>query len=418
MRFFKRMRSAACMTTVLAINICSFAEAEESIGVPVAEAISDSFDSTAPEALSVAPANTPEILNAAPAKEQATAPVQQGAVQLASEMIRERYPNRAIKISRQVIQDEAGNYVNHGPWQHMDPHGNLVAEGDYRFGKRDGLWSRQHMREDSPLLSAIPFNSFEAPMTSEATFQHGLLHGAWKILDAQDRVIVDWQFDNGERHGVQTWYYPNGSKMRTVGYTQGVVDGVVSLFDSEGDVIDEEVFHLGRKESISITHFKGTDQKQASGTYLLPLLVKAADDDWWNAVPAKFEAKGDKQKHGVWTYWHPNGQVSQEGKFVQDVPVGRFTWWYSNGQKGMEGEYIGGHQSGRWVWWHENGQKKIEGDYFAGMPDGPWSWWEENGTLARRADFSDQGSEVAVQPPKEKPRAAQRGVPRRRSKKR
>ena len=53
------------------------------------------------------------------------------------EIIRERYPSRAVKIEREVIQDQAGNYVNHGTFRMWDPNGTLVLEGQYYFGKRE-----------------------------------------------------------------------------------------------------------------------------------------------------------------------------------------------------------------------------------------------------------------------------------------
>ena len=36
------------------------------------------------------------------------------------EVIRERYPNRSVKIEREVTQDAEGNYVNHGSWKMWD----------------------------------------------------------------------------------------------------------------------------------------------------------------------------------------------------------------------------------------------------------------------------------------------------------
>src|SRR5690606_4804533 len=56
------------------------------------------------------------------------------------EVIRERYPNRTVKIEREVTQDADGNYVNHGTWKMWDEAGNLVAEGRYFNGQREGIW--------------------------------------------------------------------------------------------------------------------------------------------------------------------------------------------------------------------------------------------------------------------------------------
>jgi len=320
------------------------------------------------------------------------------AIRVATEVIQERYPNGAIKIAREVVQDSEGNYVNHGPWQHWDTQGNLVAEGQYRYGRRHGAWTRQHAPKDSPLFSTIPYIQFEAPYLSQASFDNGEIHGSWAIYDTQNRKIVHWQFTDGERHGTQTWYYPNANKMRTIIYDHGTVNGQLALWDVNGELVREETYQLGRKHEEKTTYFEDSTQKKTYGEFLYPKLVKVSNDEWWNARPATFKGEGKTIKHGPWTAWHPNGQIAVEGRFEYDLPVGQFVWWFSNGQKAQVGDYEAGHATGNWVWWHANGQKKTSGAYEAGVPMGPWSWWKTDGKLTNRADFSEAAANIATRP--------------------
>ena len=46
----------------------------------------------------------------------------------------------AVKVERQVVQDAAGNYVNHGLWSQFDEKGRLVARGEVLVG---GTWIHQ-----------------------------------------------------------------------------------------------------------------------------------------------------------------------------------------------------------------------------------------------------------------------------------
>jgi len=335
---------------------------------------------------------------------------QDSAIRVATEVIQERYPNGAIRIAREVVQDSEGNYVNHGPWQHWDPQGNLVAEGQYRYGRRHGAWTRQHTAKDSQLFATLPYTQFEAPFLSQASFDNGELHGSWGIYDVQNRKIVDWQFKEGERHGTQTWYYPNANKMRTIIYEHGTVNGQLALWDINGELIREETYQHGRKHEEQTTYFKDSNEKKTHGEYLHPKLVKVSNDDWWNARPATFEAEGKTIKHGPWTAWHPNGQVAVEGRFEYDLPVGQFVWWYSNGQKAQEGTYEAGHASGSWVWWHVNGQRKTSGSYDAGAPMGPWTWWKLDGKLTNRADFSEAAANIATRPETSNPSSSRRAA--------
>ncbi|HVT29619.1 MAG TPA: hypothetical protein VHE81_16500, partial [Lacipirellulaceae bacterium] len=122
------------------------------------------------------------------------------------ELVRERYENGKVRIERQVTLDGNGNYVNHGVWKMYSPSGDVVAEGHYNFGKRDGLWTRWNGRNDSPTFRELPFTHFKAPFMSQATFVNGKMDGDWVITDANDRKVMVIPFTAGVRNGtVTTW---------------------------------------------------------------------------------------------------------------------------------------------------------------------------------------------------------------------
>src|SRR5581483_3354642 len=86
------------------------------------------------------------------------------------ETVQERYPNRLVKIERQVIQDRAGNYVNHGTWSQWDERGRLMARGEYRFGQRHGQWVRAFNAGELAIASGAWGKTFQAPFLSAASF--------------------------------------------------------------------------------------------------------------------------------------------------------------------------------------------------------------------------------------------------------
>src|SRR5947207_2649855 len=66
------------------------------------------------------------------------------------ELVRERYLDGKVRVERQVTLNNEGNYVNHGTWKMYSPTGDVVAEGQYNFGERNGMWTRWNARKDSP----------------------------------------------------------------------------------------------------------------------------------------------------------------------------------------------------------------------------------------------------------------------------
>src|SRR3954447_3788861 len=76
------------------------------------------------------------------------------------ELVRERYADGKVRIERQVTLNGDGNYVNHGAWKMYSSTGDVVAEGQYNFGERNGMWTRWNGRKDSTMLNEFPFRDF------------------------------------------------------------------------------------------------------------------------------------------------------------------------------------------------------------------------------------------------------------------
>lgn len=314
-----------------------------------------------------------------------------------SEVIEERYPDGSLKVAREVIQDAAGNYMNHGAWKMFNQRGALVAEGQFYEDKRHGVWNRWYQAGEIPLLKTKPFSDFQAPFISQGIFDSGDLHGAWLFYDAKHRKICEIRFTHGERDGVATWYHPNGRKMREIKYDKGVVDGLVQEWAPDGTLVLSDKYDKGRRHMTQTVHYGG-DAKKFTGQFLEPELQAKTLDDWWNGRMAVYTSSGKPIKHGSYTSWHPNGQLRMRGEYKYDMPIGTFSWWYPNGQKSLEGTYEEGKQEGEWNWWHENGQPSIRGYFTAGNPSGKWTWWNKEGKVAQSGDFSDEKGSIVVAP--------------------
>ena len=312
------------------------------------------------------------------------------------EIIRERFPNGAVRIEREVAQDAEDNYLNHGNWQMWDAHGNRVAKGQYRNGKRHGSWTSWRLDDKSSLLSDTPLTDFTAPLISQANFQDGNLHGDWIIYDAKQRKICQFSFENGKRDGQWTWWYPTGRKQREATYENGDVEGEVFQWNTASQLVAKSTYTEGRRLAKKVVYHHETDrQKKTEGTYLFAKRVPQSSDDWWYARLATKKPVGKDEKHGNWTSWYPNGQEQMRGNYHYDIETGKFTWWHSNGQKSADGTFEAGKQHSTWTWWHPNGQKSVQGQFSYGEKTGHWNYWNSAGKITQRADFSAGSVSVA-----------------------
>jgi len=301
-----------------------------------------------------------------------------------AELIIERYPSRAVKLQRYVIQDAERNYINHGLWTMLDEKGEVIAQGEYRDGKRHGAWMRV-----LPKLAGVEPH-FQAPFVSQAEFQDDELHGTWTIIDAQQRVVGSWQFSRGELDGVSSTWYPNGQQQREMTFANGVPDGEALAWKSDGQLWSKEFFREGKQLIPSVT-WHDRDQKKSEGWLVRSNIKVQAKVNWWDGVLEikREDSRGEEIKTGEWTEWYANGGLKQRGAYDEGVPVGQHTWWHENGQRQEVGDYSSGLAQGMWTRWFDNGQKQEEGFYLAGEKSGTWTTWAQDGKVADVRQMSD-----------------------------
>jgi antitoxin component YwqK of YwqJK toxin-antitoxin module len=74
-------------------------------------------------------------------------------------------------------------------------------------------------------------------------------------------------------------------------------------------------------------------------------------------IKLKFETRNG-EKHGEFVRFHENGQKAVETQFVSDSPDGTWTEWYSNGQIAEEGTYVDSEYLPK-NFWTENGEQTL-----------------------------------------------------------
>ena len=296
------------------------------------------------------------------------------------ETIRTRYPDGSVQILKNVSQDKLGNFYNHGVWRLFNQKGQVLAEGQFNRGLMEGQWQRWHPASSEGLFRTQPFNQFQGPFLSTATFTKGKLDGVWVLQDNERRKILEIPYRDGKRHGAATWWYPSSNKMRQVSFQKGQLDGTVKEWDSQNKLVRNDEFISGKK-IVRNTSFYRPKQKESEAYFLDSELTLDGTDNWWDAQPALFIPRGDSVQHGPVSAWHDNGQLKMQGQYINDKREGRYSWWHRNGQRSLTGAYKTGNKTGTWVWWHPNGMKQIEGTYQSDLESGVWTWWDESGNV-------------------------------------
>lgn len=315
------------------------------------------------------------------------------------ETIRTRYPNGQVQILKNVVQDEMGNFYNHGVWRLFNQDGQVLAEGQFNQGLMEGQWQRWHPSGSDGLFSTEPFNQFQGPFLSSATFAGGKLDGVWIMYDEQRRKILEIPYRQGKRHGSAIWWHPSSNKMRQASFQDGQLDGTFKEWDRQNKLVRNDEYISGKK-IVRNTSFFRPKQKESESYFLDSELELEDDDNWWDAQPANFSTRGEAIQQGPASAWHDNGQLKMKGQYLYNHREGRFTWWHRNGQRSLAGEYEEGNKTDLWVWWHPNGMKRIQGTYEDDIESGTWTWWDEEGNLVTTEDMTPAESTDILKKPR------------------
>ncbi len=204
--------------------------------------------------------------------------------------------------------------------------GRMLGGGEYRQGERHGRWTRLFNSNEGPLFSGPLFKEFQAPFTSEATFENDQLHGVWKVTDVKNRTVCIWHFEHGVQHGKSVWYGINGGVRRELFFEQGELHGDMLEYSPEGKITKRDTYLHGRK-LVTQTDWHEPNAKNSEGQTLLAKEIIQPNFDFWNGI-ATFtvvRVEGKNQRHGKWTWWYKNGTKQMEGQFEFDQPQGEFT---------------------------------------------------------------------------------------------
>lgn len=319
------------------------------------------------------------------------------------ELLQQRFADGSLHIERGVAEDSAGNLVNHGTYKEYDEKGGLVRTGTFDAGRKEGTWSQLVSAATVRSLVETIDNGFQAPFTSEASFVDDKLQGHWSIADAKGRPVVLWQFSNGVRENVSTWFDSRGTALLEINYAAGIPHGPAKITTRGKKDAESVVFEQGRVLRTRTEWYDGSNKtkKKAEETVLVPAGHTVVNHSWWNSTLEVLPLNTEEiVRHGLVTTWYSNGQKSMEGRYRFGETDGDFKWWYSNGQPQGIGSYASGAMNGRWVWWHTNGMKQMEGIYSGDAKEGLWSCWDPNGKIVFRgsaAELEEAESSIAVE---------------------
>lgn len=170
-----------------------------------------------------------------------------------------RYYQRSGRVSSAIVKDEGSGLLLHGPYKRFQ-NGDLVEEGNYYAGMKDGRWERYdsrfmltdkaHWHRGVPAESLLSYyDSTHHSIREIVPMEYGKVKGTYMAFYENGLLAEEGKYDNGIKIGRWTEFHPispSGRRMRKkvmqYGADQwdtGFEPYVISEWDEKGKVTYE-----------------------------------------------------------------------------------------------------------------------------------------------------------------------------------
>jgi antitoxin component YwqK of YwqJK toxin-antitoxin module len=222
----------------------------------------------------------------------------------------------AIYLSLAIFLDAQENIDLNGYNRFYYENGNLSSEGYMKDGKPDGYWrtyfesgnlKSEGNRRNFLLDSIWNFYSDSGKVVLKITYVEGKKNGIRTTYE--DDEIIEENFEDDVKQGLTYYYYPNGKPWKEINFIDGLEEGTGKEFSAfDGRVIKLITYKKGY--TVYIEHINKIDRAN--------------------------------MKQGKWKFFYPNGNVSLEGEYKNDLKHGYFKEFSENGDLLMTSKYIDG----------------------------------------------------------------------------
>lgn len=245
------------------------------------------------------------------------------------------------KFVRINLTSEYENDELNGISIHKDSLGNIIKQGTYLNGKRNGKWTEYYKDEDDK-------------MKLEATYKDDNLDGAYVLFNDKDKIQTKGLYRSGKKTGIWSYYKSDGKIEREKSYLNGELEGISKIYNDTGFVSVSYEYRQGDLKGVTkyidnVENEEFIKHKILSKTnsyYISEITIDDRDTtkvetqrikndmpyNWYSLGvkhgPYKIYVKNELYidgtfyeglKAGVWKYYYPNQSVHIEINYNYDI---------------------------------------------------------------------------------------------------
>lgn len=189
--------------------------------------------------------------------------------------------------------------------------------------------------------------------------------GHWKVEYPNGRTLYEADFAEGFPVGEMLRYYENGALKARMLFEEESLRSYVYLFYENGEPAAEGWYVDQLKDSVW-TYYSEFD----------------------GSVRIR-ESYREGKLHGPSRSFYPDGLISEEVWWEEDVKEGEWRQFYQNGAPRLSGHYENGLLQGSYEVYFSNKNIKIKGNYLDNKSHGTWRFFDEEGNEVYALDYID-----------------------------
>lgn len=265
--------------------------------------------------------------------------------------------------------------IQNGPIRAWNDNGVELLSGTYQAGVPSGKWMwNDHSGEE------VQSTVFENEKGTFYMYQ-------WpEDKELSPTLAIKTPYEQGEIHGEQTAYYPNGKLATSIQFHQGKKQGEAKEYYEDSSLKTTLSFENSRPSGERVDYYP-----KKSGEENSQIAKKMHfENDGLEAQVEEFYSKGEKKtsfsqraelKEGPFTAYYQNGNVQLTGQFTGDKKQGEWTEYFSSGSLMKKTSYQMGRLDGQYEEWYEAkdseevGVQKVKGMFSNDLKVDRWDEW-------------------------------------------
>lgn len=205
------------------------------------------------------------------------------------------------------------------------------------------------------LIASFMFGFSQADTVFNQTDKNGLKQGHWKKFFPNGKIMYQGTFKNDKPIGKMVRFYESGNKQATMFFREDGITSMTKLYYEDGELSAEGLYRKMQKDSVwnYYSYYTGT------------------------LVSKEYYAKG--KKDGIQKSYYPNGVLSEEIEFKNDIKEGLWKQYFEDGKIKMTTTHKWNKVNGKYTFYYPTGVIMMIGLFDDNKKHGTWAFYNEDG---------------------------------------